>query len=645
METVRPILVLLAACYLLLSIAFIFHSVSKSDRRLAVLQAFMVIGALGWFFTELLGVFGAITFPGLAGMWGLACLAVTLSAVRAARGNFRKALLTKIREARRDLTSLPAGLLATLICVSFLMLVLGVVAFASPPNTWDSMTYHLSRVMHWEQNQSLAFYPTSIARQLHLGPLAEIFILNFQVLAGSDYLANFVQYFAMAGCLAAASLIAKLLGGDVLAQVVAMIFAATLPMAILQTVSTQTDLVVALWLSCFVALLLKQIKDGKPSRSRSLFMGMSLGLAVLTKATALLFGVSIGIWFAYWLVMRLGIKAWRELTILLGAALLINTPHFLRNYNLYENPLGPMSEAENGEYKYSNDVYNLPVLASNISRNTAIHMALPFDDFNDRIQKTIVRLHTALGIDVNDPRTTWTDAEFSVGYSTSENFAGNPLHFFLVVASFCLLAWQRDNRLRILALCLVMGALLFSFLLKWQPWHGRLHLPLFILAAPLVGVVLSGALNRRMSLAVIALLVVFALPYVFFNPAHPLAGPDNVLSINRQYQYFYSLSSNLDPYFQQAHAINELQCDEIGLMSQRNDWEYPLWVLTNAHGRDIRFEHVFVENPSGKLDTGFKPCAIVATHPVPERTLVFKNVVFVKANETGVLSLFVPSER
>ena len=54
-----------------------------------------------------------------------------------------------------------------------LSLLLGIVALTAPPNTWDSMTYHMPRVEHWIENRNVEPYPTHILRQLSLGPGAE----------------------------------------------------------------------------------------------------------------------------------------------------------------------------------------------------------------------------------------------------------------------------------------------------------------------------------------------------------------------------------------------------------------------------------------------------------------------------------------
>ncbi len=92
------------------------------------------------------------------------------------------------------------ALIATLIAL---------IAWIAPPNSYDSMTYHMPRVMHWIQDRSVAYYPTNMLAQLFLTPGGEFFILHFQVLAGSDRLANLVQWFSMVGSAVGVSLIAR----------------------------------------------------------------------------------------------------------------------------------------------------------------------------------------------------------------------------------------------------------------------------------------------------------------------------------------------------------------------------------------------------------------------------------------------------
>src|SRR5207247_2483992 len=99
--------------------------------------------------------------------------------------------------------------------------------------------------------------PTVNLRQLVLGPGAELIVLHLQILSGGDRLANLVQWLAYAGLVAGASLVARELGAGRRGEFFAASLAASIPMAILQASSTQTDAVAALWLVCLLVFLFR----------------------------------------------------------------------------------------------------------------------------------------------------------------------------------------------------------------------------------------------------------------------------------------------------------------------------------------------------------------------------------------------------
>jgi hypothetical protein len=183
------------------------------------------------------------------------------------------------------------GLLSGL---ALLLVAVALTAAAAAPNAWDSMTYHLPRITHWIQDASVSHYPTHVLRQLTLGPGAELLAAQIELLGGSDRWINFLQAFAWIGVAIAASLLARDLGADLLGQGVAAVFAATLPMAILQASSTQNDLVVSFWLLVFAHFALRAWA-GKMDLAGFLLAGGSLGLAVLIKATALTVAFPFGL--------------------------------------------------------------------------------------------------------------------------------------------------------------------------------------------------------------------------------------------------------------------------------------------------------------------------------------------------------------
>jgi len=209
-------------------------------------------------------------------------------------------------------------------------------ALIYPPNTPDSLSYHMPRVMHWIQNNNVEYYSTSITRQLFVSPFSEYVILHLQLLINGDYLANLVQWFSMIGSVIGVSLITKEFGGNNKSQLLSALFCATIPMGILQSNSTQTDYVVSLWIVIFVYFIVRY----RATKSIKYIYGSSvaLGLAILTKQTAYIFAFPFCIWFLF-----LAIKKPNHFLLLLIIPLiisLINFGPYKRNLELYGNPIG-----------------------------------------------------------------------------------------------------------------------------------------------------------------------------------------------------------------------------------------------------------------------------------------------------------------
>ena len=131
-------------------------------------------------------------------------------------------------------------------------------AWVSPPNSVDAFGYHLVRVVYWAQAGSVRFFPTHYFNQLSMPPLAEYAMLHTYVLSGGDRLVNLVQWVGFAGSILAVSLIAQALGAGRRGQMLAAVFCATLPNAILQASGAKNDCVLSLWLAAMVYFTLRQ---------------------------------------------------------------------------------------------------------------------------------------------------------------------------------------------------------------------------------------------------------------------------------------------------------------------------------------------------------------------------------------------------
>jgi 4-amino-4-deoxy-L-arabinose transferase-like glycosyltransferase len=253
-------------------------------------------------------------------------------------------------------------------------------------------------------------------------------------------------------------------------------------------------------------------------------IGLSLGLAILTKGTALVYVLPLIIYYGFSIINKLKIKAWKPLLIVLALALIVNLNHFRRNYQLYGSPIG-VEKTEGGE-EYFNQVFSPAMLISNIVRNIAVHWGLPNSDYIENLESQLQHFHQWLGIKIDHPSTTYNEGEFNIPFSNNEDTAGNPLHFLLIMVSIILFLISGQLRagklLSIHCAILISQFLLFCIAFKWNIWITRLHIPLFILWCPFIIKSFSWMVSERKLRASCFTLMVMALPWVLYNYSRPL---------------------------------------------------------------------------------------------------------------------------
>ncbi|NEZ54423.1 ArnT family glycosyltransferase [Adonisia turfae] len=519
---------------------------------------------------------------------------------------------------------LPVTLKLSTIGMTLALLAIGATAVLAAPNHSDSMEYHLSRIMHWMQNGSVAHYPSHNIFQLYQNPWSEFAIAHLQILSHSDRLSNTVQWISMIGSMLGVSLIAKELGAKRNGQILAAIFAGTMPMAILQGSSTNNDHVVTLWIVCFVYFALVTMRQGlKPLLL--VCLGTSLGLAILTKGTAYIYAFPFCIWLLLWGIKNLGLRMVKPMIGLLAIAIAINAGHYLRNFGLFGTPLGSPGD-ETGA------AFGLTYLISNVVRNLALHADIVRNLHLDSVitpttgltEKAITIFHNIIGVDVSEPLiTSAKETRFYVpSISFNEDKAGNPLHLLIILASSGLLLingrLQQRRQLFLYWLTTTATFLLFCQLLTWSTSRCRLHLPIFVLFAALVGTVIGNALNRRVANILSIFLVLLSFQWVLSNDIRALTGENNIFAASRPSQYFTSQLVLEEIYTNAANEINNQSCANIGMVFENISFEYPYWLLLDAPRRSLRLQHVGVDNESAPLETSrrygqFEPCLVIKT--------------------------------
>ena len=190
------ILFFAAAFFVFLNFSCInYFKEADSKFRSSIIQTLIFISAFIFISTELLSLFNAVNSSGIIITWSvLLLLSSILNWIRWDKHFPHMNLSVGVptdRNAKIINNTLNKFLFYS---TCFILIITLTTALVASPNNWDSMTYHLSRVMHWIQNENVNFYPTQIDRQLTQPPFAEYFILHLQLLNGSDRFANIVQW-------------------------------------------------------------------------------------------------------------------------------------------------------------------------------------------------------------------------------------------------------------------------------------------------------------------------------------------------------------------------------------------------------------------------------------------------------------------
>lgn len=588
--------------------------------RVSSIHAAMFWGVIVTVLTEALSALNALTPHGLAIGWLFVDIGAAIYLCRFAHNLGRTVAFSDAFASEKHKISHFTGNYSALLAAAggLVILSVGLTAVMAPPNTQDSLIYHMPRIVHWLHNHSVSFYPTHQLRQLKMPPWAEYAMLNLHALSGGDWLDNLVQWFAMVGSVIGVSLIAKLLGANSRGQLLAALMCACIPQGILEASGSKNDYVVAFWLVVLTYYLLAFKQDR--ANIYLLGAGGALGLACLTKTTAFFFAppviIAIGLmckwnWAAKYVYLRYLILAG---TLALG----LNSPQFMRNYQLFGTPLGPAAESPPNGLNATNERFGVSVTASNVFRNVALHLGTSIPIINTGLENIVTGILSMFAQSANDPGTTWDNTQFQVpARSRHEALAGNPWHCVLVMLTLFVLSsrWRvlefRGSLL--LAVGLIAGFVLFCAVLKWQPWHTRLHLPLFVLWSAVAGTVLGNVWPRLATTGLALVLLLVASPFVLENQIRPLSGGFTVFNQARTDLYFADRRDLKVPYTAAAQYVLAQGCEHIGLVTAAEATEYPLLVLLGDRmgTRDVR--HVAVRNPSRiyARDEATSLCAVI----------------------------------
>ena len=276
-----------------------------------------------------------------------------------------------------------------------------------------------------------------------------------------------------------------------------------------------------------------------------------------------------------------------------------------------------------GFFRWRNERFGWRQTVSNILRNAGEELGTRSERWNRAVYDRVVAVHERLGIDVNDPNTTWRWTEYRAPRNTNhEADANNLKHLALLALVFMVLTVRaiqgRDRERWLYFLALILGFVCVCAYLKWQLFLARLFLPLFVAASPLAASLTEGVHKRFSQVVAIAVglfLVDSARLPLLENWTRPLRGPRSIFRVARTDRYFADMTQwgNASTYRKTADLVLNSQCEAVGIDITNMQLEYPVEALVREKKPGVLFLHTDVKNASRQYrqPVDGSPCAVV----------------------------------
>lgn len=453
-----------------------------------------------------------------------------------------------------------------------------IAAIAYPPNNYDVMTYHMPRVAQWLQNHSLACYPTNIDRQIGMAPFNAMIALQSYAPAKFDYFVNLGQWFAYLACMVAISRLAALLNASANMRNAAIVFAATLPPAIIQASNTDCCLLVSFFILSMAIECIIWIRAKEERASTAIIFGLCLGFAILSKGSAYPIALPFVCLIA-WHCLRHPHRSFIYGMLAALLVIVINVPHFARimtgegsmvagaERNILKHPT-PATFLNNVIYNF---VSNHPILLSHGGK------------------EKLANFSEKLGIKQTDTEI------FPFGaleepfdyYSTFDTYAPNVGQSIIIIFIFFAVLLKKFHPPLIYSCAVLAAFILFCLVLTWHAWNARIQLSLFLLAAPIAGMYIASLKKAHLRIFIMIALCILAYPPLFECVERPLlpfhffnkntTNAMHFLVAPREKLFFNGGSEYSEAYIGAADFIASKNPKLVGVNTGSNGLEYPLW--------------------------------------------------------------------
>ena len=507
----------------------------------------------------------------------------------------------------------------------FLFILLFIAALFTVPYNFDSMTYHLARIGHWIDNQSVNHFITNIDRQNYSPVLAEYNLLHMYLLTKSDSFLNLLQYTAMLITALTIYRCARMLGTDRSFSMFGAFLFVTMPLTISQSMTTQNDLFGAMWFALFLYYLLQFIQmDRLVLNQKTLkllfFTALTVAFAFLTKTSI----CASMLFFLPWLLIVRLQKKDKLLSLIQSAGFAGITIAATISETIIRNLLSAgtiMPDTASGNIMVATK--NVSYIIVNILKNYSLILTQHLSDaLNGFICRIAIHTGAALQVEVNNEAISFHGFDYIRHMNRGANMYSHDitpsalagyLAFFCGLLLLVLVITSRKSA----SMSIGFGIscwLSFGFimaLLRWQPWGTRLMYPALamtvIMTANLLGYLFRKIPKKGILLIPLTALSLFlAIPSIAYNTKPALEnlkeGCSNRLShyftYNKRYDSYQELSTKLLSINEQLNGteVPLSDTDSVGLLISGDGYDYPLWLIFRQKLPGIRLKHILLED-------------------------------------------------
>jgi 4-amino-4-deoxy-L-arabinose transferase-like glycosyltransferase len=378
-------------------------------------------------------------------------------------------------------------LFGTLVIVGITNLIL---VLFTPPNEWDSMTGHLNRAIRYIQRGTMEhFGGTNWNMDTYPKSVTTIQIYFYLISGKFENALKFIHYLSYWVTIISVFGVAQRIGRNLSASFFCALAYSLFLDFLLQSIFTETDIVLTAYLSCLLYFLFTYYNTRE---NKYLYLaGLTFGVVMGHKATFALLMPSVFVIMVYTVFISPNFKVFFErvfkLGISIGIAVLIYTlpSGYIKNIQVFGHPIGPPTALYHQSYERAGPLRNLFEQGSrNVIRYAydfcnldGIRNAQWGYDLNRVIRKPIIILEDKLHMRLDEEKD-YTIVPFRFN-ARFEYFNATPywgVFGFALILPIILLVFFRVLRSRVhwfLALAFILHFLALSYSAAYDTFKGR----------------------------------------------------------------------------------------------------------------------------------------------------------------------------